>query len=206
MLGTTEEKLAYRNAVNRSHAQVRSTAQSPVKYNAFDPNLQLWVAACLYYGVIDVMKHMQGPLPRAQQEALYYALQPLGTTLQVRPEMWPKTLDDFDRYWQENLAKTCIDAKMQGYLLSIVDLQFLNPLLRLPFARLHRVVTAGFLPEKLRDEMRLPWGAREQRQFERFIAMLRVSQQLTPRVVRQLPTNLIMWDFRRRLRVGKKLV
>ncbi|WP_290538206.1 hypothetical protein [Alcanivorax sp.] len=31
MMGTSEEKLAYRRAVNRSHAQVHSTEHSPVK-------------------------------------------------------------------------------------------------------------------------------------------------------------------------------
>ena len=47
---TAEEKLAYRRAVNGAHAQVYSTDESPVEYNAFNPELQLWVAACLYWG------------------------------------------------------------------------------------------------------------------------------------------------------------
>ncbi|WP_231611541.1 oxygenase MpaB family protein, partial [Rhodococcus sp. CX] len=38
--GTEEERKLFRDAVNRSHRQVRSTAESPVKYNAFDPELQ----------------------------------------------------------------------------------------------------------------------------------------------------------------------
>ena len=45
--GTETQKKAYRRAVNKSHAQVYSTPDSPVEYNAFDKNLQLWVAACL---------------------------------------------------------------------------------------------------------------------------------------------------------------
>ncbi len=48
--GTDAQKAAFRRAVNRAHAQVRSTPDSPVQYNAFDPELQLWVAACLYKG------------------------------------------------------------------------------------------------------------------------------------------------------------
>lgn len=47
ILGTDEEKNAYREAVNVAHRQVRSTDDSPVKYNAFNRELQLWVAACL---------------------------------------------------------------------------------------------------------------------------------------------------------------
>ena|SRR5699024_9516887 len=52
-MGSDAEKRAYRAAVNRQHAQVRSDGSSAVRYNAFDPELQLWVAACLYKGFED---------------------------------------------------------------------------------------------------------------------------------------------------------
>ena len=41
VLGTPEDKARYREAVNTAHRQVRSTASSPVKYNAMDRGLQL---------------------------------------------------------------------------------------------------------------------------------------------------------------------
>lgn len=50
LLGTDEERAAYREAINSAHRHVRSTETSPVKYNAFNRELQLWVAACLYIG------------------------------------------------------------------------------------------------------------------------------------------------------------
>lgn len=53
-LGNAEDRKAYREAVNSAHRQVHSTADSPIKYNAMDPKLQLWVAACLYKGWEDV--------------------------------------------------------------------------------------------------------------------------------------------------------
>ncbi|KAB2586677.1 hypothetical protein BS297_04045, partial [Rhodococcus erythropolis] len=53
-LATDEEKKLYRRAVNGSHKHVRSDENSAVEYNAFDPELQLWVAACLYRGFEDV--------------------------------------------------------------------------------------------------------------------------------------------------------
>src|SRR6202789_4174892 len=48
--GSDTQKAAFRRVVNRAHAQVYSTPDSPVQYNSFDPDLQLWVAACLYKG------------------------------------------------------------------------------------------------------------------------------------------------------------
>ena len=60
--GSDEQKAAYRRAVNRAHAQVYSTDESPVKYHAFDKDLQLWVAACLYKGAVDVYRMFVGEM------------------------------------------------------------------------------------------------------------------------------------------------
>src|SRR6201991_1087334 len=40
MAGSDAQKDAFRRAVNKAHAQVYSTAESPVQYHAFDVNLQ----------------------------------------------------------------------------------------------------------------------------------------------------------------------
>lgn len=50
LAGTDEERRRYRNAVDRAHTSVHSRPDSPVEYNAFDPELQRWVAACLHVG------------------------------------------------------------------------------------------------------------------------------------------------------------
>src|SRR4051812_48805703 len=56
MLGTDEERSAYRRAVNGQHAQVVSRDDEPVTSRAMDPRLQTWVAACLYYGTRDIIE------------------------------------------------------------------------------------------------------------------------------------------------------
>jgi uncharacterized protein (DUF2236 family) len=68
--GTDAQKAAYRRAVNRSHAQVYSTPDSPVSYNAFDPDLQLWVAACIYKGGIDIYRTFIGEIPEEDADRL----------------------------------------------------------------------------------------------------------------------------------------
>jgi uncharacterized protein (DUF2236 family) len=40
ILGTQEDRVAFREAVNSAHRHVKSTADSPVRYNAFDRELQ----------------------------------------------------------------------------------------------------------------------------------------------------------------------
>src|SRR3954453_2099683 len=66
LLGTDEERAAYRGAVDVVHRQVRSGPDSPVPYGAMDPRLQLWVAACLYRGAVDVHERMNGALSEPQ--------------------------------------------------------------------------------------------------------------------------------------------
>ena len=61
-IGTETDRLLIRATVDGAHRQVRSTSSSPVSYNAFDPKLQLWVAACLYRYFVDQHEFLHGPL------------------------------------------------------------------------------------------------------------------------------------------------
>ena len=64
-IGTESDRALIRAAVDTAHRQVRSTSSSPVSYNAFDPGLQLWVAACLYRYFVDQHEFLYGPLDDA---------------------------------------------------------------------------------------------------------------------------------------------
>ena len=112
--GSDTQKAAFRRAVNRAHAQVYSTPESPVRYNAFDPDLQLWVAACLYKGGVDVHRTFVGEIDDDDADRHYHEGKALGTTLQVPPEMWPADRAAFDRYWHESLAQVHIDDAVEA--------------------------------------------------------------------------------------------
>ena len=114
--GTTEQQAAFRRAVNGAHAQVYSTDESPVSYNAFDPELQMWVGACMYKGVIDIYKLFVGEVDDQAAEQLFEEGIALGTMLQVPREMWPADQAAFDRYWDESMAKVHIDDTVREYL------------------------------------------------------------------------------------------
>ncbi|MCH8542018.1 MAG: oxygenase MpaB family protein [Alcanivorax sp.] len=206
MIGTAEEKARYRRAVNGAHAQVYSTETSPVKYHALDPSLQLWVAACLYWGIADMQRYLHGEMTQEDAEQLYQLAKPLGTTLQVREDMWPADLAAFQRYWQDGLSALHLDEPVRQYLLDIADLKFLPRPLSWLLGPLNRFITTGFLPVEIRDVMGLPWSDRKQSRFERVIGLLAGINNLLPRVIRQLPYLLMIRDVRRRLRRGKPLV
>ena len=205
--GNDAQKAAFRRAVNRAHAQVYSTPDSPVQYNAFDPELQLWVAACMYKGALDVYRIFIGEMDDEQADRHYREGMALGATLQVPPEMWPADHAAFDRYWDESLGKVHIDDAVRGYLYPIAvarmrGMALPGRLRRLPES-VALLITTGFLPQRFRDEMRLPWDPAKQRRFDRLMAALRTVNRVMPRFVRRFPFNLMLWDLDRRIKTGR---
>jgi uncharacterized protein (DUF2236 family) len=209
MQGSDAQKAAFRQAVNRAHAQVYSTDESPVKYNAFDTDLQLWVGACMYKGAVDVYRLFVGEMDDEIADEHYRKGMALGTTLQVPPDMWPADRVKFDKYWRESLDRVHIDDTVRDYLYPIAAGRPAFPVPRFLLKRLERfslMITTGFLPQRFRDEMKLPWTAREQRRFDRVIAVLRVIVWLQPRFVREFPFNVLLCDVDWRIRTERPLV
>jgi uncharacterized protein (DUF2236 family) len=208
--GSDAQKEAFRRAVNRAHAQVYSTPDSPVAYNAFDVDLQLWVGACLYKGGVDIYRTFVGELDGEDADRHYREGMALATTLQVPPEMWPADRAAFDRYWQESLAKVHIDDAVREYLYPIAAGRIRGVTLPDPLQRVSDdfslLITTGFLPQRFRDEMRLPWDAAKQRRFDRLMAVLRAVNRALPRFVRRFPFNVLLADVDRRIRAGRPLV
>ncbi|HEY1593245.1 MAG TPA: oxygenase MpaB family protein [Solirubrobacteraceae bacterium] len=214
LLGTEAERRTMRDEVNRAHSQVRSLPGDPVAYNAFDPELQLWVAACLYWGTADVYRKLHGhDLPPGRAEVFYEYCKRLGTTLQVKEELWPSDLQAFRAYWEDGLRKVQMDELTKGYLQSLTELDFLvaplgplakplKPLLR----PLGRFLTLGWLPEPFRAELGLPWGARQQRLFDAHIRSYAALTRRSPRWSREFPMNAYLADARRRIRTGQAIV
>jgi uncharacterized protein (DUF2236 family) len=203
LLGTDGERKAYRRAVTRQHVQVRSTESSPVRYNAMDPALQLWVAACLYRGFEDTYRAFGGSLEAAE---FYPSSATLGTTLQVRADMWPPSRAAFEEYWNSALDRISIDDTVRRHLYDVATLRFLPRYLSAPLAGFNLFVTTGFLPPRFRDEMRLPWTPEQQRRFDRLMRRIGAVSRRLPRVLREFPYNAYLWDLRRRIASGRPLM
>ncbi|OBJ73395.1 oxygenase MpaB family protein [Mycobacterium sp. 1274756.6] len=204
-LGSDAERNRYREAVDVVHREVRSTPQSPVRYNAFDPKLQLWVAACLYRFFVDQYETLHGPLDAATADAVYADAQHLGTTLQVRPEMWPADRAAFEEYWQRTLADLRIDPPVRDHLRGVAAMVFLPWPLRLlgPF---NLFATTGFLPPAFREMMALDWTPAQQRRFEWLVTALRLADRVIPRKAWLVSYHAFLWDMRLRRRLGLPLV
>ncbi len=205
-VGTDSDRRLIRTAVRDAHKRVRSSASSPLSYNAFDPKLQLWVAACLYRYYVDAHEFLYGPLDQAAAEAVYRDARRLGTTLQVPESMWPPDLAAFDEYWSQSLTGLRIDAPVREYLKGVAALTFLPWPVRKLAGPLNLFVTTGFLPENFRTLMRLRWGAAQQHRFEQLLAGVRLADRIIPHRVWLFTYQIFLWDMRARAKCGLRVV
>jgi uncharacterized protein (DUF2236 family) len=129
-----------------------------------------------------------------------------ATTLQVTDDMWPADRAAFEEYWTASLQLIEMDEVTRGYLTDFVNLAYLPAPLPRTLGPVNRFFAAGFLPQPFRDELRLRWSARDQRRFDALTRSVFAAARRLPRVVREFPFNVYLWDARRRIRTGRPIV
>ncbi|MBW4077757.1 MAG: DUF2236 domain-containing protein [Acidobacteria bacterium] len=204
--GTSEERAALRTAVNVQHRQVRSLPSDRVRYNAFDPYLQLWVAACMYRGVLDSVRFLYGDQQEGVLDEIYRLCSRFATTLQVPDSLWPADRTAFERYWDTALSTVQMDTVTRAYLRDFASLGFLPPVLRVTLGPAHRFITTGFLAPVFRDELGLNWSAWRQVVFDAALKILATLNRALPSPLREFPWNFVLRDARRRIALGRPLV
>lgn len=207
MLGTDEERAAYRAATDTSHRHVRSRPGSPVKYKRLRPRTPT-VGRRLHLprrrGFADLSLR---PTPRGGRRRVVPESARFGTTLQMRPEMWPADRTAFARYWEAKSAEISLDAEVKAYLLEqVVGLGPYSRLEQLAFRRVNRFFTTGFLPHRFREELGLDWGPGRQRAFRLVMRAIGALTAAGPERWRLYPLNRHLADMRRRRALGKPLV
>ena len=206
VLGTAEDRRRYRQAVNRQHAQVRSAIDSPVEYNAMDPTLQLWVAACLYYGIEDLYERVHGKLIGDERHTFYRQGMVLGTTLQMPAEAWPETRADFDTYWNSMLPQLSISDEVRENLMGTTYQSELPWYVRSRSPEMNLSNKIGFLPPEIRELIRVPWTQRDQERFDQRIDAAAARARALPLWRAQIIYRSLLADVRMRIRLGRRLV
>jgi len=191
-LGTDADRDRIARHVNRAHGPVRGDG-----YSAFDRDLQLWVAATLYRGALDVHSLFVGPVPRDARESLYRQAWAFGCTLQVADAQWPQDVDAFDRWWDAQVETLTVDDDVRGYMQAVLDGGHAPWYLR-PAMPLQRFVTRGLLPPRLRALFALPWSDRDERRWQRFRYWAPRLYWSIPRGLRHWPARYYLAQLRRR--------
>ncbi|MFT4199241.1 oxygenase MpaB family protein [Gordonia sp. (in: high G+C Gram-positive bacteria)] len=203
-IGSPADRKAYREAVNSAHRQVHSTSTSPVKYNAMDPSLQLWVAACLYKGWEDTERLCGRPSSLTEEH--YRMAATMGTTLQMPYEMWPATRADFQRYWDDTIAAIEMDDDVRKYLTKLAKLTFLGEVPTALLGWYAESLTLGYLPVEFQDMLELHPSKAQQRFFNAHNLLIRTATRVTPKPLQELPFRVLLADVRRRIRTGQPLI
>ncbi|MDD7941375.1 oxygenase MpaB family protein [Actinomycetospora lutea] len=206
LLGTDAERADYRRAVGRSHAHVHATAESPVDYDAFDPELQRWVAMCLYRAFEDTWGLLAGEPGTRLPDAVYRQCATLGTTLQMRPEQWPADRAAFDDAWDDGLTHVRIDDAVAAYVARLIDGEFLPEPLRGASRAMRTFLTTGFLHEPFRSLLGLAWSPADQERFETQLRRLGAVVHRLPGGLRRAPYSTALADLRVRRALGRPLV
>ncbi|MCD4849434.1 DUF2236 domain-containing protein [Arthrobacter sp. AK01] len=184
--GSEEQLKAVRRAVNRAHAPVRREPDGDSKgYSAFDAESQLWVVATLYDTAVTVYEQVHGTLDGETAERIYREYARIGTALQLPAGMWPADRDAFAAYWDAHVQGLQPDEKALGVARDLLHPAGGPRLLRLAMP-LARFLTAGLLPDHLREGFGFEWGPGHARRFER-------TMRLMGRVYPRLPQRIRHW-------------
>ncbi|TQJ59548.1 uncharacterized protein (DUF2236 family) [Arthrobacter sp. SLBN-83] len=198
--GNDEQVREVRRRVNRAHVPVRRSADgTSAGYNAFDPELQLWVAATLYDTALTIIEKIHGPLDDKTADAMYQDYARIGTALQLPPGMWPEDRAAFRRYWDGQLS--ALRAEEEGVR---VGRGLLFPRHTALWYRAimppARFLTAGLLPAQLRTDYGLAWSDRHQRRYDRSWRVIAVAYPKLPRGIRHWFKDYCLAELEKDLR------
>jgi uncharacterized protein (DUF2236 family) len=182
--GNREQVQEVRRRVNRAHVPVRrADTKTTPGYNAYDPELQLWVVATLYDTAKTVIEKIYGPLDDESADAMYQDYARIGTELQLPPGLWPQDREAFRRYWDTRISTLRADEAgirvARGLMYPRHTALWYRAIV--PPARF---LTAGLLPGQLRHDFGLPWSNRRKRRFDRVMRVLAVAYPKLPRRIR----------------------
>ena len=183
VFGDRDTAVAAARAVNQAHSHVRGEG-----YQALEPDLLLWVHATLVDSALVTYETFVRPLPAGDREDFYRESKVLGRLLGIPREAFPPTIGDFRSYLADMMA-TGGPVRVGPRALELSS-QVLRPRLRLlpgPVLVPLGVITAGLLPETLRDQYRLAWGPRSRRAYRLAVASVPRLVALTPPVLRVWP-------------------
>jgi len=112
----------------------------------------------------------------------------LGELLRIPGDAFPRSITDFDRYVADMIASGTVSVTDRARALGRLVLRPRLPLLPGPAMIPFEIVTAGLLPQSLREQYHLTWGPAQRRAF-------RVATATVPRVVRFTPPLLRVWPL-----------
>jgi len=179
--------------IDRRHASVTGTAADGRAYRARDPRLLLWVQTTLVLTSLRLYELVLGPLSPAERERYWTETKPIAAALGIPDALLPPTLADLERSEREAVQNEVVpDATSYELARAIMRPLPLPGLLYAPLDAL----TAGLLPDALREPLGLRWRTRERLLFRAVIVTLRLVRRIAPDSLAVVP-HARRWERRR---------
>jgi uncharacterized protein (DUF2236 family) len=143
--------------VRAMHRKVRGEVDG-VPYGADDPDLLLWIIACLVDSALVVYAKYVRPLDAAERDAYWQDYKVIGRLFGLRDADMPDTMDDLDAYLRDMVEGDVLHVSDEARELAIdIVMRPPVPLLARPLVELANFITVGLLPERMRRMYRFGW-------------------------------------------------
>src|SRR5688500_2616906 len=104
--------------VRAMHRRVRGEVDG-VEYRADDPDLLLWILACLVDSALLVYQRYVGPLTRDERDGYWQDYKTIGHLFGLADEDQPGTIEDFEEYVDQMLAGDVLHVSDEARELAI---------------------------------------------------------------------------------------
>jgi uncharacterized protein (DUF2236 family) len=155
-------------------------------YDAFDPELLLWVHATLIDSGMVAHDNFVAPLSTVEGAQYYQESKVLARLFEIPEGIVPDSLADFQSYMKAMLAGNQIVVGPAARSLA-QDILYPPTWLLKPAGPLSRLITAGLLPAELREAYGMKWSERRMRKFNLAARTIRTLLPLVPRPLRIVP-------------------
>jgi uncharacterized protein (DUF2236 family) len=179
-----EVEIAHRRVRGYVPAGEPSHAEAP--YDAADQELLLWVHATLVDAAMVAYDRFVAPLPVTERQEYYEDSKKLAALFGIEKRNIPPSLTAFERYMIDVLASETIVVGPTARRLA-EQVLYPRPWVLRPTGPIFRLVTAGLLPEKLRDGYGLKWNRQRERTLALVTGAVRGTLPLVPSVLRIVP-------------------
>ena len=99
-----------RRSVDAQHRHVRSRPDDDVTYDAYDADLQLWVAACMYVGSLQGYETLYGRADETHDQSNCWRAAVASRPRCRSPRrQWPRDRAAFAAYWSSAMTQVEID-------------------------------------------------------------------------------------------------
>ncbi|GAA2882649.1 oxygenase MpaB family protein [Streptosporangium fragile] len=195
------------------HKDIQGVDPQGRKYHALSAEPYAWVHLTAFERSVTMSRYFGEPLTRDQERSFYEEVIRLGRILRVPERMFPPTVEDYWRYFDDMVENTLEDHPTAHDVLETmlavgppptlpVPLRALWRPLGLTSGRVNYFVTVGTLPDGVRRKLGLSWTARDEARLRRLGRAVAATVPHLPERARYMP---IAYHARQAARARERL-